>query len=59
MGILINNVIWINKHGPHQEIFNGPNYKWLLLDTQWLTFLIITRQMKNALTHGPPLTNME
>ena len=30
MSILINNVIWINKHGPHLKLFNGPNYKWLL-----------------------------
>ena len=51
MGILINNIIWIDKHGPHLELFNGPTYKWSL-HTQWLTLLTITRRMKkNALTH--------
>ena len=51
MGILMNNIIWIDKHGPHLELFNGPTYKWSL-HTQWLTLLTITRRMKKiALTH--------
>ena len=45
IGILINNIIWIDEHGPHLELFNGPTYKWVL-HTHWLTLLTITRRMK-------------
>ena len=24
----MNNTIWIDKHGPHLELSNGPTYKW-------------------------------
>ena len=61
MGILINNMIWIDKHGPYPELFNGPNYKWLLLThcNMLLTINHKRGEWKNALTRGAPFTNME